>query len=57
VNVATIGLLRVALQQPVSLPPQADSFRTGRRSTRVEIDPEQVLPDVRRENNVWARPP
>lgn len=25
--------------------------------TRVEIDPEQVLPDVRRENNVWSNPP
>ena len=23
---------------------------------RVEIDPEQVLPDVRRENNVWPSP-
>lgn len=24
---------------------------------KVEIDPEQVLPDVRRENNVWSRTP
>jgi hypothetical protein len=50
-----------ALQLPVEVWYRGNTYVYGVESphevTRVELDPEGVLPDVRGENDVWERPP